>query len=168
MKPLTLAAAGAVALGAFFFAATQPALAQNRGEIEHARGGASCPNCNLFQAELGNLTHKNKNLSRARLRQAEMSTAIMNGTNFSGADMRDVNAYGALFTNANLTGADLTNATFVGAYLQGARLSGANLSGTNFSGAEMDRARGLTQAQLNKACGDESTRLPSGLQWASC
>ena len=145
-----------------------PALAQNAGQIASVRGGASCAGCNLFQADLGNLTLKNRNLSRARLRQSDMSAAIMNGTNFSGADLRDVNAYGALFTGANFIGADLTNATFVGAYLQGAKLSGANLSGANFSGAEMDRASGLTQSQLSKACGDETTRLPSGLRIPNC
>jgi uncharacterized protein YjbI with pentapeptide repeats len=161
MKPAVLVAAVALL-------AAGPAAAQNASQIASVRGGANCAGCNLFQADLGNLTLKNKNLSRARLRQAEMSAAILNGTNFSGADLRDVNAYGALFTSANFTGADLTNATFVGAYLQGARLSGANLTGANFSGAEMDRAIGLTQSQLNKACGDESTRLPSGLRISSC
>jgi uncharacterized protein YjbI with pentapeptide repeats len=158
----------AVHIAAVALLAAGPAAAQNASQIASVRGGASCAGCNLFQADLGNLTLKNKNLSRARLRQAEMSAAILNGTNFSGADLRDVNAYGALFTSANFTGADLTNATFVGAYLQGARLSGANLTGANFSGAEMDRAIGLTQSQLNKACGDESTRLPSGLRISSC
>ena len=161
MKPAVLVAAAALLVAG-------PALGQNAGQIASVRGGASCAGCNLFQADLGNLTLKSKNLSRARLRQAEMSAAIMNGTNFAGADLRDVNAYGALFTGANFAGADLTNATFVGAYLQGAKLSGANLTGTNFSGAEMDRASGLTQSQLNKACGDESTRLPRGLRIPNC
>jgi uncharacterized protein YjbI with pentapeptide repeats len=161
MKPAAL-----VAIAVLLVAA--PAAAQNAGQIASVRGGASCAGCNLFQADLGNLTLKNKNLSHARLRQADMSAAIMNGTNFSGADLRDVNAYGALFTSANFTGADLTNATLVGAYLQGAKMSGANLSGANFSGAEMDRASGLTQSQLNKACGDDSTRLPGGMRIPSC
>ena len=161
MKPAVLIAVAALLVAA-------PAAAQNASQIASVRGGANCAGCNLFQADLGNLTLKNRNLSRARLRQSDMSAAIMNGTNFSGADLRDVNAYGALFTGANFTGADLTNATFVGAYLQGAKLSGANLSGANFSGAEMDRASGLTQSQLNQACGDESTRLPSGMSIPGC
>ena len=44
----------------------------------------------------------------------------------------------------------------------------ANLEGANFSGAEMDRAQGLTQSQLNRACGDASTRLPPGLRLPPC
>ena len=85
-----------------------------------------------------------------------------------GADLRDVEAYGALFSSASFAGANLTNASFVGTYLQGANFRGANLTGTNFAGAEMDRAVGLTQAQLNAACGDPSTRLPGGLRIPAC
>ena len=40
--------------------------------------------------------------------------------------------------------------------------------GANFGGAEMGRARGLTQAQLNGACGDETTELPRGLRLRGC
>ena len=145
-----------------------PALAQNAGQIARAKAGASCPGCNLFQAEFQNTELKNKNFARARLRQADMSAAIMNHTSFAGGDLRDVNAYGALFSSANFAGANLTNASFVGAYLEGANLRGARLEGANFSGAEMDRAVGLTQAQLNQACGDETTRLPRGLHVKGC
>jgi uncharacterized protein YjbI with pentapeptide repeats len=92
----------------------------------------------------------------------------MNRTNFSGGDLRDVNAYGGVFGGASFARADLTNASFVGAYLESANFSGANLSGVNFSGAEMDRAVGLSQGQLNRACGDDSTRLPRGLSIPGC
>ena len=161
MKPLVfLALAAALAAG--------PALAQNTGQISSARGGANCPGCNLFQADFAGLQAKNRNYGGARLRQANMSATVMNGTNFSGGDLRDVNAYGGVFTGANFANADLTNATFVGTYLQGARFAGANLAGANFSGAEMDRAVGLTQSQLNQACGDGATRLPRGLNIPSC
>jgi uncharacterized protein YjbI with pentapeptide repeats len=151
-----------------FLLAAAPAMAQNAGQIAHAKAGASCPGCNLFQADLQNTQLKSRNFARARLRQADMSAAIMNRTSFAGGDLRDVNAYGAVFTGTNFAGANLTNATFVGAYLQGANLRGAHLEGVNFSGAEMDRAVGLTQAQLNGACGDESTHLPRGLHLKGC
>jgi hypothetical protein len=32
----------------------------------------------------------------------------------------------------------------------------------------MDRAVGLTQSQLNEACGDEATTLPRGLRLRTC
>ena len=62
----------------------------------------------------------------------------------------------------------LNNASFVGTYLEGSNFSRATLDGTNFSGAQLGRATGLTQAQLNRACGDSSTILPTGLRIPAC
>ena len=162
MKPFALAAALALVFGA------SHAGAQNAGQIGHARDGASCPRCNLFQADFGNLEMKGRDFAGARLRQADLSASIMNHTNFAGGDLRDVNAYGAVFSSANFAGANLTNASFVGTYLQGANFRGARLTGANFSGAEMDHAVGLTNAQLSQACGDQATTLPPGLRLRSC
>jgi uncharacterized protein YjbI with pentapeptide repeats len=161
MKRILLAAAVAAL-------ATSSVHAQNAAQITRAAGGASCPGCNLFQADFGNKELKARNFAGARLRQADLSASVMNRTSFARADMRDVNAYGAVLSSASFAGADLTNATFVGAYLEGANFAGAHLAGANFSGAEMDRAVGLTQAQLNAACGDETTRLPRGLSLRPC
>ena len=168
MKPLLLSAAGVVALAAFVAFVARPAMAQNAAQIEHARGGASCPHCNLFQADFSNQEMKGRNFAGARLRQADFSAAVMNHTTFAGGDLRDVNAYGAVLSAASFAGANLTNASFVGAYLQGANFSGANLAGVNFSGAEMERAVGLTQRQLDAACGDDATSLPRGLRLRPC
>ncbi len=167
MRLLTLSAAAAVALGALV-AAGPSALAQNAGQIEHARSGASCPHCNLFQADFSNLEMKDRDFAGARLRQADFSAAVMNHTSFAGGDLRDVNAYGAVLSGASFAGTNLTNATFVGAYLEGANFRGATLAGVNFSGAEMERAVGLTQGQLNEACGDGATTLPRGLRLRPC
>jgi uncharacterized protein YjbI with pentapeptide repeats len=167
MKPLTLIVAAAVALAVIFLVAERAA-AQNAAQIERSRDGASCPRCNLFQADFANLELKDRDFAGARLRQADMSAAVMNHTTMAGADLRDVNAYGAVFTGVSFAGANMTNASFVGTYLEGANFRGAILSGVNFSGAEMDRAVGLTQSQLNEACGDDSTTLPRGLRLHSC
>ncbi|MGC1303030.1 MAG: pentapeptide repeat-containing protein [Caulobacteraceae bacterium] len=156
--------AAALALASF----ASVALAQNPVQIAHARAGASCPGCNLFQADFSNLEVRGRNFARARLRQADMSTAVMNHVSFAGGDLRDVNAYGAVFGGANFAGADLTNATFVGTFLEGANFRGAHLAGANFSGAEMGRAVGLTQRQLDQACGDAATVTPRGLRLAPC
>lgn len=157
-----------LALAALVSLAALPALAQNAAEVARAEGGASCPRCNLFQANLYNKDLRGRSYAGARLRQADMSLSVFNHVDFAKADLRDVNGYGALFTGANLKGADLTNATLVGSFLQGANFKGAHLDGVNFSGAEMDRAVGLRQAQLAHACGDESTTLPRGLRLAPC
>jgi uncharacterized protein YjbI with pentapeptide repeats len=167
MKPLTLVAAAAIALAVIFIVA-EKAAAQNAAQIEHSRDGASCPRCNLFQADFANLELKDRNFAGARLRQADFSAAVMNHTTFAGGDLRDLNAYGAVLSGASFAGANLTNASFVGAYLEGANFRGATLDGVNFSGAEMARAVGLTQGQLDRACGDAATTLPRGLRLRAC
>ena len=148
--------------------AATPAMAQNAGHIARARAGANCPGCNLFQADFSNLGLKGKNFAGARLRQADLSLGVFNRTRFTGGDLRDVNGYGGVFSGASFARANMTNATFVGAYLQGADFRGATLTGVNFSGAQMDHAMGLTQHQLDGACGDETTTLPRGLRIPRC
>lgn len=145
-----------------------PALAQNAGQIARVRGGASCPGCNLFQGDFSGVEARGLNLTGARLRQSDLSLAVMNRARFRNADLRDVEAYGGVFSGADFTGANLTNASFVGAYLEGAAFGGATLDGVNLSGAQLMRATGLTQARLNRACGDEATVLPAGLRIPAC
>ena len=157
-----------MAILASVLAFATPALAQNAVQIARAKAGSSCPGCNLFQADFANVELKGKSFARARLRQADFGAAVMNYTSFVGADLRDLNAYAAGFLRADFARSDLTHASFVGAFLQGANFAGAKLTGTNFSGAEMDRARGLTQHQLDEACGDPSTKLPPGLRLQAC
>ena len=153
-------------LAASFISA--PAMAQNAAQVSNAQNGANCPHCNLFQADFNNRNLKNKNFAGARLRQSDMGLGIFNGTNFAGADLRDINGSAALFGRANFAGANLTNANFVGAYLEHANFKGAILTGVNFSGAEMDSATGLTQRQMDEACGDATTELPSGIRIPVC
>jgi uncharacterized protein YjbI with pentapeptide repeats len=160
MKPIVLAAMLALA--------ASPALAQNAAQVAKAEGGASCPRCNLFQANLSNKTLRGRHYEGARLRQADLSVSVFDHGSFAHADLRDVNGYGGRFTGTNFTDADMTNSTFVGAYLEGANFSGAKLSGVNFAGAEMDTAIGLSRAQLREACGDDSTKLPKGLKLPAC
>lgn len=155
-------------VAAFAIGTAVPASAQNAGQIARVRGGANCPGCNLFQGDFSGLEARGLNLSGSRLRQADLSLSVMNRTRFSGADMRDVEAYGGVFSSSNFARADLTNASFVGTYLEGANFSGAILTGTNFSGAQLARATGLTQGQLNQACGDEATVLPGTLRISAC
>lgn len=160
MKPLLLAAAMTLL--------ATPAMAQNADQIASVRGGANCAGCNLFQADLSGAEIKGRNFSRARLRQSDMTLAIMGGTRFASADLRDVNGFGGVFSSADFSGADMTNSSWVGASFGGANLSGAKLAGANLSGAEMAGVRGLTQAQLNGACGDAATELPGGLGVSVC
>ena len=60
---------------------------------------------------------------------------------------------------ASLSGADLSHAILRQARLERADLRRADLRDAELSGADLTGALGLTQFQLNAACGDESTRL---------
>ncbi|GAA0870090.1 pentapeptide repeat-containing protein [Brevundimonas basaltis] len=163
MKPILIALVVAACT-----ATALPAAAQNAGQIARMRDGANCAGCNLFQGNFSGLELRGRNLAGARLRQANLSLSVMNRTRFSNADLRDVEAYGGVFSSSNFAGANLTNASFVGAWLDGSNFSGATLAGTNFAGASLARATGLTQGQLNRACGDEATKLPRGLTIPRC
>ncbi|MFO0287209.1 MAG: pentapeptide repeat-containing protein, partial [Brevundimonas sp.] len=97
--------------------------------------------------------------------------------------LQRVRATGASFRDADLTGADLTNGDFSGASFRDSNLSGArfgnarvagadfrdaDLRRADFRGTDLGRARNLTQAQLNTACGDSATRVPRGLEVRVC
>ncbi|WP_158851962.1 pentapeptide repeat-containing protein [Saccharothrix deserti] len=75
------------------------------------------------------------------------------GKDLKGANMRASNLRGAYLIGTNLKGADLRLVDFIGADLRGANLSGADLTGSFF----------LTQAQVDAAKGDRTTKLPPPL-----
>ncbi|MEM9573129.1 MAG: pentapeptide repeat-containing protein [Pseudomonadota bacterium] len=148
--------------------ASLPALAQDATEIAKVRDGQSCVGCNLFQAELSYQDAQKIDLSGARLRQSSLALTTYDDVNLSGANLSIANLFGARFNRTNFSRANLQNAAAVGTYFGASNLSGANLTGANLSGADLSLAKGLTQAQLNQACGDSSTRLPKGKTIPSC
>ncbi len=145
-----------------------PVLAQNASQIAAVKAGKSCKGCNLFQADFDYEDIGHRNLSGSRLRQSDMSLATADYTNFSGADLSIANLAGIRATGANFSKANLAQASMVGGYYGGANFTGAVFHETDISGSEMKGARGLTQKQLNNACGDEATELPKGLTVKSC
>ncbi|MGA5816715.1 pentapeptide repeat-containing protein [Kitasatospora sp. NPDC094028] len=86
-------------------------------------------------------------------RRREHRGADLFGARLRGADLRGANLRGALLVAADLSGADLRLADLIGADLRDADLAGADLTTALF----------LTQAQLNAARGDATTRLPASL-----
>ncbi|MEL6861253.1 MAG: pentapeptide repeat-containing protein [Pseudomonadota bacterium] len=156
----------ALSIGLSLFA--MPAFAQDAAAIAKVQSGQSCAGCNLFQADLAYRDAKKLDLSGARLRQSNLSLATYDDVNLTGANLSVANLFGARFNRANFKDANLQNATAVGTFFGSSNLSGANLTGANLSGADLKIARGLSQAQLNSACGDASTQLPSGKTIPTC
>ena len=145
-----------------------PAIAQDASEIALVQSGQSCPRCNLFQADLAYMDLSDIDVSGARLRQSDMQLSTFDDWTLAGANISVSNLFGARFNRADFTGANLQSATLVGTYLGSSILTNANLAGANLSGADLSIAKGLTQQQLDTACGDESTLLPSGLTIPAC
>lgn len=170
------------ALLAYLFALSAPAAAQPPGETTgpivsqserdaiaaRVRDGAACAGCDLFQAELAYHDISARDFSGSRLRQAELSLVTADRTRFRRANLSVANLFGGRFSNADFTEANLSRGIGVGGYFAGARFDSARIEGMNFSGAELAHAIGLTQAQLDTACGDASTTLPPGMTIPSC
>ena len=82
--------------------------------------------------------------------------------------MSVVNGFGIRADHADFSDVNFEDAVLVGGSFSGAKFNNANLAKANFSGSDLSTATGLTQTQLNAACGDAKTRLPMGLSLPAC
>jgi uncharacterized protein YjbI with pentapeptide repeats len=98
------------------------------------------------------------------LERANLSGHWLQYENFRGANLISANLSGANLTGADLSGAHLYDANLSGADLNGAILNSANLNGANLSSANLSGAGNLTREQLDKACGDQNTKLGDDLK----
>ena len=71
--------------------------------------------------------------------------------------------FAASFAKILLSGANLAHAD-----LDGADFTGADLSITSIKGTDLTRTIGLTQKQLDQACGDTDTKVPAGFTVKTC
>ncbi|HKA70035.1 MAG TPA: pentapeptide repeat-containing protein [Actinomycetes bacterium] len=141
--------------------------------------GAGLDRADLAGADLREADLAGADSAGARLREAELAGAGLDRADLAGADLRQADLAGAGLDRADLAGADLREADLAGANLRGALLIGANLScanlqladlggadlrGTNVAGADLTGAIFLTQAQLDAAGGDRTTRLSASLR----
>ena len=146
-----------LALGIFCALASQPACASGVADaaaVARIHGGiVDCVGCQLMGADLANTCVKAHDLHGADFDGADATLMCMSFANFTGASFRGTNLSAANLAHAKLDGADLT---------------GANLEVTSFKGTDLTHVKGLTQAQLDKACTDDETKLPAGLKPHPC
>lgn len=145
--------------------------------LEPAYGGV-CEACDLSGrilagARMRNSVFNRSDFSRAVLARADASGSAFEEADFTGADLSrakliDARCSRAVFENAILADADAQRAEFRFADFTGADVAGMNLDGADIAGADLRHARGLTQAQLDRACGDRLTRAPHGLRVRVC
>lgn len=142
-----------IALFALVFAAL-PARAADPAAVAKIHGGiVDCVGCDLRGADLTNTCVKEHDLHGADFTGANATLMCMSFANFTGVSFR---------------GTELSGANLAGAKLDGADLTGAGTSITSFLGTDLRHVKGLTQKQLDVACGDAKTRLPPGLHVHTC
>jgi hypothetical protein len=104
------------------------------------------------------------NLAHSDLQQADLFTADFRRASLSHANMRRANLSMANFKEASLMYANLEEADLRGADFSKAVLLHVNLRNADLREVDLSQARLLTQEQIDQACVDESTKLPSGLR----
>jgi uncharacterized protein YjbI with pentapeptide repeats len=117
------------------------------------KGPTDCVDCQLQGANLTNTCVKAHDL---------------HGANFDGANAKLMCMSYANFRDASFVGTNLSGANLAHADLEGADFAHANLNITSFKGTDLRKAKGLTQKQLDKACGDKDTKAPAGLHVPIC
>lgn len=131
-----------------------PALAANPAQVAKIHGGiVDCAGCDLSGADLTNTCVKARDLHGANFDGANATLMCMSFANFTGASFRGTVLNAANMAHAKLDGADMT---------------GAKTSITSFLGTDLRNVKGLTQAQLDAACGDAQTKVPPGLRVHTC
>lgn len=153
-KALIASGFAALAVAMFLAASSAPASAADYKAVGRIQAGEhDCPACDLSGSDLSNTCVKSGNLTGANFAKVTAQYMCMSQANFTNVSFKDADLTGANLAHSNLTGADLT---------------GATLDITSLKGADLSGAKGLTQAQLDVACSDSATKLPSGLKAKTC
>ncbi|NTJ41749.1 pentapeptide repeat-containing protein [Agrobacterium larrymoorei] len=138
----------------------------------------------LIRTSLASSQLEGANLSKIEAYRSDFSDVNAENAVFLSAEMQRANFENAKLVNANFSKAELGRADFNGATLTGTKFSKTNLSRASFKGAsfngpidfedsfllltrieglDLSSATGLDQRQIDIACGDDKTKLPSGL-----
>ncbi len=126
----------------------------DRAAVDSIKAGHhDCPHCDLRGADLTNTCVKSGDVQGAQFDGAKLVLMCMSYANFKGASFRGADMAGANLAHANVDDADFT---------------GAILDITSIKGTDLRRAHGLTQGQIDTACGDADTRVPDGMKVHTC
>ncbi len=123
----------------------------------------------LTKAQGSRVNFQKANLAGVTLKKSELLRADFSNANLENADLSKAELGRAVFAEANLNGADLSYSNVARANFSEAQLENVNLTRaytylTRIEGVDLSKTIGLTQEQLELACGDLHTRLPNGLE----
>ncbi len=132
--------------------------------------GSSAKGANFSKAIGGRVVFNGTDLTGANFNKAEMhrvdfSNANLTGADFSKSEVGRAALDGAIigdndFSYANLGRANFTNVKVVGKV----NFTGAFFYQTRLEGLDLTFATGLSQWQIDMACGNDKTTLPEGLK----
>jgi len=147
--------------------------------------GANLEKARLVRASLAGSIASGARFARVEAYRTDFSRISAEDASFEGAELQRSNFKDAKLSNVNFTKADLGRSQFDGAEVGGSRFSLANLARADFrasrfsssvdfdrafffltrvEGVDLSSATGLSQWQLDMACGDDKTMLPAGLK----
>lgn len=145
---------------------------------------ANLEKATLFRASLAGSKATGARFDRIEAYRADFSNLDATGASFGSAEMQRAKLNNSMLANTDFTKADLGRAQLDGADISGSRFSLANLARADFrgttsnaaldfdrafmflarlEGVDLSTATGITQAQVDIACGDDATVLPAGL-----
>jgi predicted NAD/FAD-dependent oxidoreductase/uncharacterized protein YjbI with pentapeptide repeats len=136
----------------------------SRGDLSNAR----LIDADASKADFGRLVAPYSDWSRASLVKSDLGRADLSGAVLAGVDMTEADLGRAVLREADLRDAVLHQARLHMADLRGAKLDGASLKDalmgdTRIEGVDLRGVAGLTQAQLERSCGDADTQVPESL-----
>ena len=146
--------------------------------------GANLETAKPIRPALGEANLQGANLTKVEAYRSDFSAADATNAKFINAEMQRTKFEKTKLDGTDFTKAELGRADFEGATLNGSKFSLTNLSRARFGGAtlggpvdftsafllltriegvDLSTATGLEQRQVDIACGDAKTKLPSGL-----
>ena len=146
---------------------------------------ANLSKANLVRASLKGVSATNSDFSRILASRSNFSNGDFTNADFSKAETSRVDFSSSTFTSADMSKAEFARANFSGSQMSGVNFDFSNLARADLRGITYDKApsfknsflyqtrlegldlSGSTELQvwqINLACGDENTVLPSGME----
>ncbi|RUM96035.1 pentapeptide repeat-containing protein [Pseudaminobacter arsenicus] len=117
-----------------------------------------------YRANFAEVSAEGASFASAELQRVDFSRARLTGANFEKTELGRANFDEAVLRNTRFSFANLSRADFSSAIIKGPiEFDRAFLFLTRIEGLDLSDARGLQQPQIDAACGDVATKLPSGL-----
>ncbi|KQT53029.1 hypothetical protein ASG54_07945 [Aureimonas sp. Leaf460] len=117
-----------------------------------------------YRTNFSGLSAKGASFDGAELQRANFNGAVLTGASFEKAELGRADFTGAILGENGFAFANLARASFKNARIESPLdFSRAYMFLTRIEGADLSAAKGLTQPQIDLACGDEATKLPTGL-----